>query len=172
MPRDLIPFSSPDVSALAKSLRQQLAGRTAVPSHVEMLNILARASGSRNFQELRANSANGPAAADRPGDDEMVVRAAGFFDTEGRLISWPAKTSLQMLCMWGLWSRLPAGRVMSEREVSAEIGALHLFGDHAILRRTLCQLGLLTRTKDGREYRRVERAPTAQAAALLHRLKR
>lgn len=173
MPRDLIPFATPDVSALAKSLRAQLAGRTALPSHVELLNMLARASGHRNFQHLRARRTDAPAAESaEPADEGVVSRAAGFFDADGRLTSWPAKTNLQALCLWALWSRLPAERVMTEREVSAEIGALHLFGDHAIIRRTLCQMRLLSRTTDGREYRRVERAPTPDAAALIRRLGR
>ncbi len=50
------------------------------------------------------------------------------------------------------------------------IKARHLFGDHAILRRSLCNSGLLARTPDGRVYRRVERRPTADAAALIRRL--
>jgi hypothetical protein len=169
VPRDLIPFATPDVSSLAKSLRAQLAGRKAVPSHVEMLNMLARANGHRNFQHFRSQRPHDLAAeAGRLADDGALTRAVGFFDADGRLTSWPAKTSLQALCLWGLWSRVPSDRVMSEREVSA----LHLFGDHAIIRRTLCQMGLLSRTTDGREYRRVERAPTPEAAALIRRLGR
>lgn len=173
MPRDLIPYTASDVSALARSLRAQLAGRTLVPSHVEMLNMLARASGHRNFQHLRAQRAVGlAAAAPEPIDQGAVMRAAGFFDAQGRLTSWPAKTSLQALCLRALWSRLPAERVMTESEINAAINALHLFGDHAIVRRTLCEMGLLSRTVDGREYRRVEQSPTPEAAALIRRLPR
>lgn len=177
MPRDLIPYSTGDVSALAKSLRAQLAGREAPPSHVEMLNILARAAGHRNFQHFRArageNSTSPPApsllhAADQP----LVQRAARYFDEAGRLAIWPARTNLQNLCMWGLWSRIPAGQVLHEREVNALLNSLHLFGDPAILRRTLCQIGLMTRPRDCRDYRRVERPPTAEAAALIGLLSR
>jgi hypothetical protein len=173
VPRDLIPFATPDMSSLAKSLRAQLAGRKVVPSHVEMLNMLARASGHRNFQHLRARRTDERAAASAGSvDGGAVARAGGFFDAEGRLTSWPAKTSVQALCLWALWSRLPSERVMTEGEANAEINALHLFGDHAIIRRTLCQMGLLSRTIDGREYRRVERPPTPEAAALIRRLPR
>ena len=182
MPRDLIPFVAPDVSSLARSLRAQLAGRTVVPTHVEMLNMLARASGHRNFQHLRARRADELAAASSKSVEEVgkvekvdegaVARAGGFFDAEGRLTNWPGKTSVQALCLWALWSRLPPERVMTEREANAEINALHLFGDHAIIRRTLCQMGLLSRRTDGRDYRRVERPPTPEAAALIRRLPR
>lgn len=173
MPRNLIPFAAPDVSALARSLRAQLANRAVAPSHVEMLNMLARASGHRSFQHLRARRPDTFAPAEIEAIKELAVtRAAGFFDAEGRLTSWPAKTSLQALCLSALWSRIPAARVMTEREVNAEINALHCFSDHAIIRRTLCQMGLLSRTTDGCEYRRVERAPTPEAAALIRRLGR
>lgn len=176
MPRDSIPFSSPDTSSLAKSLRSQLAGRTSPPSHVEMLNMLARAAGHRNFQHFRAQRGSISAPLPEPSppadDDAAVERAARYFDASGRMTNWPAKTSLQSLCLWAVWARLPAGRVLTEREVSDRLKQLHLFDDHAIIRRTLCNLGLLDRTVDGREYRRVERAPTPAAAALIARLGR
>ncbi len=177
MPRELIPFSTDDVSALAKSLRAQLTSRATPPSHVEMLNMLARATGHRNFQHWRAGaSARGPLEpkapdAPSPADHATVLRAARYFDGEGRLRSWPARTSLQNLCLWVVWSKIPPGQLFSEREISARLGSLHLFGDHAILRRTMCELGLLTRTVDGRDYRRIEQRPTPGGAALIRHLR-
>ena len=53
MSKSLTPFSCDDISALAKSLRKQLQQHESFPSHVEMLNILAKASGLQNFQQLR-----------------------------------------------------------------------------------------------------------------------
>jgi Uncharacterized protein conserved in bacteria (DUF2087) len=47
--------------------------------------------------------------------------------------------------------------------------ARHLFGDHALLRRTLFDGGLVSRSVDGREYRR-ERKPPAEAIALIQYL--
>jgi len=47
----------------------------------------------------------------------------------------------------------------------------HGGGDHAILRRSLCDGGLVSRTRDGRVYRRVERRPPPEAAALICHLK-
>ncbi|MFG5406970.1 hypothetical protein ABXN37_01470 [Piscinibacter sakaiensis] len=66
MPRDPLPYVADDVSALAKSLRRQLGDHLethrSLPSHVQLLQMLARAGGHRNHQSLRA-------AARRPGAD-------------------------------------------------------------------------------------------------------
>lgn len=169
MSRQTIPFATADISALAKSLRGQLAARPAAPSHVEMLNILARAGGFRNFQHLRAQAK--PVEAAPAVDQSLVERAAGCFDASGRMARWPAKTSHQELCLWVLWAGLPSERTMTEAEVNDRLKAAHLFGDHAILRRSLCNSRLLWRTQDGREYRRVERAPTPEALALIRRVR-
>jgi phosphoribosylanthranilate isomerase len=48
------------------------------------------------------------------------------------MVSWPAKTNLQPLCLWGLWSRLPKARQMTEREISGFLKDWHLFGDAAV----------------------------------------
>ena len=52
MPREAIPFATPDLSAFARSLAHLLAerGETRPPSHVEWLNLIARAAGHRNLQ--------------------------------------------------------------------------------------------------------------------------
>ncbi|WP_339037370.1 DUF2087 domain-containing protein [Bradyrhizobium symbiodeficiens] len=47
----------------------------------------------------------------------------------------------------------------------------HAFADDALLRRALCDHGLVFRTADGREYRRIERRPPTEATALLRHLK-
>ena len=70
MPRTFLPFAVDDISALARSLRDQLAARTEPPGHVEMLNMLARAAGDRNFQQFRARTATGGAPQSREQDPE------------------------------------------------------------------------------------------------------
>jgi hypothetical protein len=178
MSRTPIAFAAPDISALAKSLRAQLAGRAAAPGHVELLNMLARSAGHRNFQHFRAESlARGRLAADaltpteEPVDHRLVEGVAGHFDRQGAMLRWPGCTGHQQLCLWWLWAGFPAGRPLSEAEVNAHLKARHRFGDHAILRRSLCDARLLTRTRDGRIYRRVERQPTPTAVALIRHLK-
>ncbi|MCW3835519.1 DUF2087 domain-containing protein [Sphingomonas canadensis] len=176
MSREVIAYSVSDISALAKSLRAQMAAREAPPGHVEMLNILARAAGHRNFQHLRAQ-ANARDALERPAppaavplDHVLVQRAARYFDADGKLAQWPARTGLQHLCVWALWAQVPPGEVFSERQISLLLNTLHNFGDAAILRRVLSENGLMTRTRDGRIYCRREQAPPPEAAALIRYL--
>jgi hypothetical protein len=180
MSRPQIPFQVDDVSSLARALRAQLLERQTVPGHVELLNMLARAAGRRNFQHLRAEAAAGAVAArapelelgqnepaPEPVDLKALERVRRCFGPEGRLARWPSKRGDQVLALWGLWSKLPPKVVLTEQEVSLRLKGLHDFGDHALLRRELFEAGLVHRTSDCREYRRVEQPPTAEAAALI-----
>jgi hypothetical protein len=179
MSRTQIAFASADISALARSLKEQLTTLGETPSHVQMLNMLAKSAGYRNFQHLKAEAEAAPVAratvvpqppASEPINEARVARALNYFGPGGRLVSWPAKTSHQELCLWVLWARYPAREVMDERGISAWLNAHHDFGDPAILRRTMVTMGLVTRTQDGREYRRVERKPPPELGPLLARL--
>ncbi len=171
MSKLIIPFATPDISALAKSLRAQLAELGHTPSHVEMLNLLAKAGGHTNFQHMRADAAAAgrlsasPAAP--PVDHTRLEKLLRHFDAEGRMLRWPGKTSHQDLCLWVIWSRIPADTRMSELEVNEIIKDAHHFGDHAILRRSLVDMKMLARTPDGRLYRRIEKPPTPDAEALI-----
>ncbi len=179
MPRELTPLVAADLSTFAKTLRAQWAERhergTGVPSHVEMLNLLARAAGHRNVQALRAvRPARVLAPARGPRDptlSEAADRALRQFDASGRLVRWPTKRALQVLVLWCLWLRFDAKRRYSEREVNEVLNAHHLFGDHCILRRELVELKLLTRTPGGAEYRKVAARPDAETIALLSALR-
>jgi hypothetical protein len=95
-----------------------------------------------------------------------------YFDRESRLLRWPTKFSHQEPCLWVLWSRLPARTTLSEPQINDLLFANHHFEDPAILRRELKERGMVTRTLDGREYRRVERKPPPLAAALIGFLRR
>lgn len=178
MSRTPIPFFAPDISAFARSLRQQLLDLDDVPGHVEMLNLLARGAGFRNFQDLKAKaaveaeaappvetaSATEPSAAEPPpsapprndGPSPMVQRLLRCFDAEGRLLRWPARRTDQVNALWVLWSRMPANTDLSEREVNQRLIAWNAFEDHAILRRELVTTRLMRRTPDGSRYRRIE----------------
>lgn len=184
MSRTPLPYSADDISALARSLRAQLAGRAEPPGHVEWLNMLAKAVGCRNFQHFRAQTAEQAMAqsaaqdhpdatieAPPPADPVKILKVARCFDAAGALLRWPPKRSERDLCLWVLWSRIFAGRAMSEGEVNDVLRAAHRFGDHVLLRRELCDFGLLDRTRDGRVYRRVEQRPPVEALTLIRRLK-
>jgi hypothetical protein len=137
--------------------------------------MLARGAGHRNFQTLRAQEAarqrlDHPQPAPEPIDLQQVLRVARHFDSGGRLATWPAKRAFQITCLWVLWSRLPAGEPLTEEQLNRHLRAHHLFSDHALLRRELCDQNLLARTPNGREYRRVERSPSAESLALIRYL--
>ncbi|MDP3427142.1 MAG: DUF2087 domain-containing protein [Humidesulfovibrio sp.] len=177
MPRTLLPLHVGDISAFARSLGSQLADCERTPGHVELLNMLARSSGHKNFQHLRASAmqtmqSSPPAPAPEPVDQARLKRLARLFDGEGQLLRWPGKRGMEASCLWVLWSRIPARQSFTETQLNDLLNTLHRFGDHALLRRGLIDCGLMTRTPDGREYRRVELKPTAEAQALLERLGR
>src|SRR3954462_8577201 len=123
MPRIPIDYRAPDISALARSLRDQLIKLGETPSHVQLLNMLARAVGHRNFQHFRAGAKpeavpGSPETSPlSPADERRIARAAGFFDAQQRLVSWPAKTNLQQLGLWTMWARLPPRQVFTEIEI-------------------------------------------------------
>lgn len=156
-------------------------GHVSPVSHVQLLNMLVRAVGYRNFQHYRAQfaaqerlerlAAPEPAAPEEPVDLRRVERAARHFGPDGLLTRWPGKVSLQRLCLWWVWSRLPAGQELTGTQMDDALRACHHFGDHALLRRWLCDLGMATRTPDGRQYRRVEQRPPQEALALLQHLR-
>ncbi len=60
----------------------------------------------------------------------------------------------------------------TQREVGEHLTASHSFGDAALLRRQLCDAGLMARTPDCREYRRVEGRPAPLGLALIAQLRR
>jgi hypothetical protein len=175
MSRPAIPFSADDISALARSLRAKLALCEHTPGHVELLNMLVRSTGHRNFQSYRAQlAARRRLEQAKPAppvvDHVRVLKLTRYFDPQGRLASWPARTGLQQICLWVLWSKLPPRQTLTEDQLNRHIRANHAFGDHALLRRELCDQGLVARTPDGRQYSRIEREPSPEALALIHHL--
>ena len=177
MPRQSYAFSVPDVSAFARALGRSLAERharrPAPPSHVELLNMLARAAGQRNIQALRARPAAAVAAAPHsPATRESALtanarKALAQFDDQGRLLRWPVKFSVQRLVMWTLWTRFAAKRVYTERQVNAVLKQANDFGDHVTLRRELINHRLMSRKSDCSEYRKLAARPDDEARALI-----
>jgi hypothetical protein len=83
MTRTVVPYSAPDLSALARLLERALAdhqithGR--LPGHVEMMNLLARGAGKRNLQELQAEVARNASPAGE-GATPSAVGSDFWFD--------------------------------------------------------------------------------------------
>ena len=167
-----VPFSMtiPDVAGFARTLAGALQQREQLgkplPGHVELLNLLARAVGLRNVQALKALQ---PALEDRdaPLLSDNARRALQQFDARGRLLRWPAKRSIQKLCMWLLWMRFDLDRPYTESEVNTILKAGNAFDDHVTLRRELINDGLMRRTADCREYRKLPKRADAEARALM-----
>lgn len=172
MTKDSLILPVADLSAFARALARQFSPDA--PSHLTLMNMLARAAGFRNLQHLRAAQNAGTRLANTPPpevvDHGQVTRALAQFDAAGILRQWPARRAVQVLCLWALWARLPSDQSQTERQISAALNALHGFGDAAILRRDMVALKLLSRTADGSDYRRLECRPPPEARALIRQL--
>ena len=184
MSRDLVPLHAADLSSFAKSVRGEIADRlergAGLPSHVEMLNLLARAAGHRNVQALRAAPqpaavpVRTPAPAKGPKHPELsetADRALRQFDERGVLTRWPTKFAVQRVVIWGLWLPFDAKRTYTEREVNGVLNAHHAFGDHCLLRRELIEMKLLARTTGGVQYHKLAARPEPEVAAFLKALR-
>jgi hypothetical protein len=178
VPKLLLPYAAPDISALARALHGSLSERhsrkaDAPASHLEILGMLARAAGARNYQAWRAAAALRPAAETvsaptQPPLSAHAARAEKLFDGQGRMVRWPVRArAIQMLCMWVLWTRFTKRRPYTEREVNDILRAAHTFEDHVTLRRELVNDGLLTRATDGSVYHRADVQPDEEVRALL-----
>lgn len=175
MPREPIAFTVPDLSSFARALARNLAERdgSTPPTHVEMLNLVARAAGHRNVQALRATRRSpGPPAASDPRTPLVPLtdharRALRLFDADGRLVQWPGRFAVQRLAMWILWTRFEARRTYTEKDVNEILKRANAFGDHVTLRRELVNHHLLERKSDCSEYRRCPARPDPEARALL-----
>lgn len=165
MPRTNHAITIADVSAFTKTLRAALLRADAIPGHAAMLGLVAQAAGYANFQHLKV------AAPPPAKPSQRLERALRVFDA-GIMTRWPKQTSVQGLCLWVFWAHLPARQDMAEKDVNAALKSLHSFGDHALLRRSLVDHKLVTRTIDGKTYRRIEQAPPPEALALLAAVQR
>ncbi|KQT44664.1 hypothetical protein ASG47_14525 [Devosia sp. Leaf420] len=173
MSREIHALTISDLSSFARALRESLGKREAPPSHVEMVNLLSKSAGYRNYQHFRAQEERrSEVPRPEPVDHDLIERVARHFDGAGVLMRWPAKNSLQPLCLWALWSRMEAGRTYPDAEMTALLNRWASFGDHALLRRALVSLGYAVRSKDGRIYRRIEQKPPAELSPLLRRVMR
>ncbi|CAH0339925.1 DUF2087 domain-containing protein [Rhizobium sp. CECT 9324] len=174
MSRIIQAYEAPDLSALARILKRELDARDEKPGHVEILNMLAKAAGFRNYQHLKASRAakerlsNPVLPEPEPAVDfRRVELAARCFAGTDCLVRWPGKLSLQQLALWVLWSFIPAGGDMPEKSINDVLKRHNGFGDHVLLRRELVNMGLMTRTRDCRLYRRVEKKPPPDARQLI-----
>lgn len=78
-----------------------------------------------------------------------------YLDEAGRVVIWPGKSRFRQSVFAYLAALFQPGRVYTEREVN-ELLLCHLAcNDHASVRRDLCDLRYLARSRDGSRYWRV-----------------
>ena len=92
----------------------------------------------------------------------MIPELKAFLDERGHLTALPSKYKKQLCAVWYLASQLEAGRTYSQDELGDDLDRLHTFHDPATLRRSLVDRGLVERTRDGAEYRRIDELPTLE----------
>ncbi|AHD08649.1 DUF2087 domain-containing protein [Phaeobacter gallaeciensis] len=172
MTRKSIPLQVDDLSHFSRALARQLG--EASPPHLTLMNMLARAAGFQNLQHQRAVQAAAGRLAQAntapSADHRLIERTLTQFDASGRLLRWPSRRAVQTLALFGLWAVFPPDTPMPETEVNRLLLAEHEFEDPATLRRTMISCGLLTRQRDGSNYRRIEQEPPTEAKALISRL--
>jgi hypothetical protein len=200
MTRMLVPLSVSDISSFAKKLKSFLDERAdqgqSPPSHLELLNLLARAAGMRNFQTLRASleslstvvEAPAPQSSEEPAEEARLMDASDApvkldtlsptvrkalmqFDSAGRLVRLPNKLSVQQMAMWWMWTQFAVRRKYTEKEVNQVLNAHHTFGDQATLRRELVNMKLLGRKSDCSEYWKEPMRPTTEVQDFLRALR-
>ena len=159
MTRSPIPLVIEDVSAFAQTLRKNWPNDE--PSHAQVLRLIAVSAGYRNHQHLKAETPTDEIVAKDA--QRRIQDALRVFDETGQMTRWPKKTSVQALCMAWFWSRIPAKTDLSEVQVNEILQSAEAFGDHVLLRRSLIDHKLVTRTLDGRTYRRIEQRPSDEA---------
>ena len=163
MPRQITSLAINDLSTFTKTLRRALQQQDTLPGHASMLSLVAKAAGFENYQHAKAAKPDTPSL--------RLDKALRVFD-HGIMTRWPQKTSVQFLCLWAFWSALPAKQDLSETQVNNVLKSGHSFGDHVLLRRSLIDHKLVSRTIDGKVYRRIEQAPPVAALALIKAVQR
>jgi|GEM_PF-6601410 len=93
-------------------------------------------------------------------------RLRHYLDSEGRLKVWPGKWKNRRMVSRYLLRGFTPGTRYTEGQVNEIIEGLHTFGDYAVLRRVLCDLGLLARECDGSAYWLTEKGAAAREAVL------
>ena len=166
MPRTPLPLVIEDISHFTDALRRNWPAEP--PGHQSALSLVAKAAGYRSWQALKGTAPTRIA----PNTDEMrrTRLALRVFDDFGRMTRWPKGHAVQGLCLAAFWARIPARQDLSESQVNTVLRAGETFGDHVLIRRSLIDHGMVSRTLDGSVYRRVEKQPSAAELTVIRTL--
>jgi len=79
-----------------------------------------------------------------------------FIDNQGKVTVWPAKQLNKLIILDYLITKFKPDKDYTEKEVNEILNAWHTFGDWAILRRALIDIGYMSRENGGYRYRVVK----------------
>jgi hypothetical protein len=88
--------------------------------------------------------------------NDFPIEIKNFVDDSGKLKQLPSKRDARLKAMEYLASKFNAGVVYNEKQVNEILNNWHTFKDPAMLRRSLIEFKMMSRTPDGREYRKTE----------------
>lgn len=169
MSRDILKFKIADLSGFATNLRKQLMDADEPPRHLTFMGMVAKAAGYRNLQHLQSQANKGLALD--PAAENKLKRALRVFNEDGKMAQWPAPTAIQALCLWPIWFDLPRNKGITEKQLNTMIQNHIDFEDYPLVRRSLIDHKLMTRTLDGSVYTRVSQTPPDEAVVLNLQLK-
>lgn len=84
----------------------------------------------------------------------MASRLQNFLDKNGRVTQWPSKRAAQLEVIEYIANHFPGGMQYNEADLNEKIKSLHTFGDWAIIRREMYELGYFERDRNGTVYTR------------------
>lgn len=76
-----------------------------------------------------------------------------FLTPDGKVSVWPAKASKKLVILDYLITKFQKDKIYTEKQVNDILRAWHTFDGWAVLRRALIDGGLMTRDKNGYEYK-------------------
>ena len=79
-------------------------------------------------------------------------KMANYYDSQGRLIQYPAKKPMRVIALTKIADCFEYGRKYTEKEVNEIIKHNISFSDIELIRREMFQLKLIGRLRDGSEY--------------------
>lgn len=91
--------------------------------------------------------------------EKAKAKIKNFYNTEGKLISYPSKRPLRLLALGKIAEYFENGRDYTEKEVNEIIKENIVFSAVEMVRRELYDLRFMNRTKDGARYWREDNLP-------------
>jgi hypothetical protein len=87
-----------------------------------------------------------------------------YLDDKARVKTLPSKQSMQIMIVYYVWAFVRLDKKYTEIELNNELNKYHTFGDAALLRRYMVELGLVSRSSNCQDYTKL--TPTIEEAYL------